>query len=756
MAIGNAERAMSERSEELTFYHDITSRMVSSLDLDETLTAILRGVTEMVGVDFSVLFLADHDSGALRTRKSYGHHLPEWEELELPLDEGVNAQAMQTGDLQRIDDSWHLQNEGRAQIQLIHSEPVRSMVVAPLVRGGRRLGTLAAYRRNVEPFDDRAMFVLGLLADHAGIALDHALTYQELEGARQRLEHLLANTEAIWRPMPFDETARLAAQQAANMLPGVQVMVAIVPPDSQRSFRLVAGVGPWPDDMVGTLVPFESTLASRCIAEMRTIETTAIREPGESLRSRSADHTVETSRLIPLTTDQPLPDGRTALGVLGFYRGGGRPFATEERELMDEFGKRVSLALHRAELLEAAQTTAERLQTGIEVAVELAASLDLPEITRRVLRRAVTAVQAGRGNLMRVDGEFTVLEDSYDVLGLPDSVGYRQPIDEQPLMQRAIATRLPVAGGAFDPSRLPSPLRESLADVRHTATIPMLLNDQVTAILVLCRRTERPFGPGDLAILQLIGNQAVLALRNARLFVQAQEASRAKSDFLNLAAHELRTPLSVISGYLSMFLDGSLGSIPETWKQPLATLSDKAAELAQLVDDLLLAARLEAGPVQINAQPLDAREAATQALDRAAARAELLGARMTTSLPPDAVTVVADPEHLARVLDNLVNNALSYSLGPPWIRVEVFGGPQPKILVEDRGRGIAPAMREQIFDRFVRVEDPLGHPEPGTGLGLFISRDLAQRMGGALWLEWSEPGHGSLFVLSLRPSAGTA
>src|SRR5204862_459714 len=80
-----------------------------------------------------------------------------------------------------------------------------------------------------------------------------------------------------------------------------------------------------------------------------------------------------------------------------------------------------------------------------------------------------------------------------------------------------------------------------------------------------------------------------------RLFEEAQEASRAKSEFLNLAAHELRTPLSVVAGYASMLVDGSLGDVPEMWRRPLGILNGKAAELNRLVDELLLAARIETG-----------------------------------------------------------------------------------------------------------------------------------------------------------------
>jgi signal transduction histidine kinase len=240
-----------------------------------------------------------------------------------------------------------------------------------------------------------------------------------------------------------------------------------------------------------------------------------------------------------------------------------------------------------------------------------------------------------------------------------------------------------------------------------------------------------------------------LLKQSQRLFAEAQEASRSKSAFLSMAAHELRTPLSVVIGYLSMLHDGSLP--PDRWQGALRVLVQKARELNSLVNDLLLAARIEGGTVPTEVTVLDLREVTRSAIGRAEARATLVRAEINFEEPTTPVLVKADREQLGRIVDNLINNALTYTTGAPWVRIAVTDGEQPSLTVEDRGIGIALEHRERVFERFFRVDDPSVGPQPGTGLGLYISRELAERHGGSLVLDRSEPGLGSIFILRLPP-----
>jgi signal transduction histidine kinase len=224
---------------------------------------------------------------------------------------------------------------------------------------------------------------------------------------------------------------------------------------------------------------------------------------------------------------------------------------------------------------------------------------------------------------------------------------------------------------------------------------------------------------------------------------------RTQSQFMNAVAHELRTPITVITGYLSMLHDGSFGPAPQRWTAVLDIITRRALDLGDLVEQMLLSGRLEAGTLASTLVPLDLRYAVQQAAERANPRATLLGAVVNYQLPSSAVMVEADQEQVARILDSLINNALAYSGRQAWVRITAMEEGDAQVLVEDHGRGIPAEMRERIFERFVRAEDPDRTPVPGTGLGLAISRDLAEQLGGSLTLVRSEVGSGSVFVLRL-------
>jgi len=234
-----------------------------------------------------------------------------------------------------------------------------------------------------------------------------------------------------------------------------------------------------------------------------------------------------------------------------------------------------------------------------------------------------------------------------------------------------------------------------------------------------------------------------------RLYVAADAASQTKSAFLNNAAHELLTPLTVLAGYLSLLADGSVGSPPETWKAPLGILMAKTRELERIVRDLLTASRLEIIPPHLAREVLDMREVVDGAVERAQPRADLLDAEVLVDLPDDPVPVEADPEKLGRVLDDLINNGLTYTIRPPELRIRVSADSRRAIVrVADNGVGISEGERERVFDRLYRV----GNSEivvPGIGLGLYISRELVESYGGSLVVESSTPGRGSVFALTL-------
>jgi len=235
-----------------------------------------------------------------------------------------------------------------------------------------------------------------------------------------------------------------------------------------------------------------------------------------------------------------------------------------------------------------------------------------------------------------------------------------------------------------------------------------------------------------------------------RLYASATTANHVKSSFLNMAAHELRTPITVLAGYLSMLADGSLGPAPEKWSKTIDILMAKTSELDRIAEDLLDAARLETNTAIAKRKVVDLRDVVEDAAKRAQPRAELMKGTITTTLVDGPVLVLADASQLGRVLDNLLNNGLSYTHETPDLKLACgLDGGRAVVRVEDNGVGVPEDARERIFESFYRTTDPVVTKVPGVGLGLYISRQLAEQHGATLVVERSTPGRGTVFALSM-------
>ena len=236
----------------------------------------------------------------------------------------------------------------------------------------------------------------------------------------------------------------------------------------------------------------------------------------------------------------------------------------------------------------------------------------------------------------------------------------------------------------------------------------------------------------------------------SRLYDSASLAIAAKTDAIDVAAHELAPPVAVLTSYLAILYDGKLGPPPAKWTAILRVMSDKAWQIDRIINELVDAARIEAKTQKPNRSYLDLREAVRMAIERARPRLEVSGGRITTELAPEPVPVDADARQIGRILDNLINNSLTYSVRPARVKVNAAAeGDRAVIHVIDNGVGMSEAERARVFEPFRRSKDPAFSEVPGVGLGLYASRKLAEVNQGRLTVERTEPGLGSCFALDL-------
>jgi integral membrane sensor domain MASE1 len=236
----------------------------------------------------------------------------------------------------------------------------------------------------------------------------------------------------------------------------------------------------------------------------------------------------------------------------------------------------------------------------------------------------------------------------------------------------------------------------------------------------------------------------------SRVILSAKVALGAKNDAIEVAGHELGPPIALVTSYLAVLSEGKLGPPPSKWRAILSVMNDKAWQVSRLIDELSEAARIDAETETSSPAMLDLREAVREAATRARPRADVAGAEITTTFGTEPVAVHADPRHVARILDNLIHNSLTYVSRPPRLKLEVEVDRDRAIVrVKDNGVGLTLAERARAFQPFHRTSNPAFSKIPGFGLGLYASRNLAEVNKGRLTLERTEEGVGSCFALEL-------
>jgi signal transduction histidine kinase len=268
---------------------------------------------------------------------------------------------------------------------------------------------------------------------------------------------------------------------------------------------------------------------------------------------------------------------------------------------------------------------------------------------------------------------------------------------------------------------------------------PLLKVGRVSHVLVLAERTQEK--------LEARHRQQLEANRLRKKADQLAGLEKAKSEFLRLASHELRGPAATLSGYLSLIEDGSLGPIPQRLRPVLPMLKAKAAQLNLLANEMVEAARLEDGRVQLKRKRVDLSQIVRRSI----------GTAQTTATPRHRVRfddrvggelwVLGDVFRLEIIIANLLDNAIKYSPkgGDVTAQLSSSGG-VARLSVQDHGIGIAPEDIDRLFVRFSRLRSL--NDVPGTGLGLYLARELARLHKGEI-VAASKPGEGSEFVLSL-------
>ncbi len=375
-------------------------------------------------------------------------------------------------------------------------------------------------------------------------------------------------------------------------------------------------------------------------------------------------------------------------------------------------------------------------------------TMEVDELLTRLLEIAQKETSADAAMIYIFDGDNfriqlhpqTIAQNSTEAdRAYQQLVSLAQAKGEQVFLSRVLATKAPTN------------LILEATNMKMLLATPLKSQNRNHGVLVLGRQAAN-FSLSDHDFVAVLSGQASIALENARLFTQIQEAyqqlqllDHMKSEFINIAAHELRTPLAILMGYTSVLEDDLIG--PQ--REYVSKIARNALRLRSLIDDMLNLKHLESGKISLSHEELDLHAVFHDIIQDMSLLIAEKGLELQVNIPADFPLMVVDQQKLDLIIMNLLHNAIKFT--PPNGRI-VFEAKvqdnQALMSISDTGIGIPRSELNRIFDRFYQVERSLTREYGGIGLGLAIARGMVEVCGGEICVD-SEPGQGTTFCFTL-------
>jgi signal transduction histidine kinase/putative methionine-R-sulfoxide reductase with GAF domain len=621
-------------------------------------------------------------------------------------------------------------------------------------------------------------FVAGLATTGHGLEVVTDAFSLGLVGATARLGavYVAATREAAARASLLARIAGLAtsAESMRQVLDGILAemageglrggLIALI--NEHDELYPVAAEGDIDQAVWNSRIPVGKGIMGTAAATGRSILVADIDAPEPAVRPMNRE-LGSNSRMKSLVV-VPLRAAGRVIGVVEIDSAVPNRFGEADLVLLEQIALAVSDAVQREGALQLADQKAarrvEELSLLLDAARTLASSLE-PELVQSALVRTVAravGAEGGRAAFIRIeDGRLVAISDHDGEAVRTREIDF--PLAFAPAeMLRAIETGHAVGCGRaqLDPQLAavfgPSAQSFAWAPVKIGGTLHGVVSATSESTLFEWPALRMLEGVADLAGLA-VGNAERLRLeldRTSDLEAHAgrmAELEKVKADFLKVASHELRGPLAVVKGYFSMLSDGSLPVGTPTTGKILEVIGGKLDEVSELVEQMLETARLEDSRLHLRLQVVDLDAVVAEAAERVRPAAPTH--RLVVGEATSPVQVLADRHRLLTILTNLLDNAVKYSPDGGRVEVKVIAaGNTVQVRVRDHGLGIAEEDLPRLFTRFGRIVTAENSHIPGTGLGLYLARELARLHGGDITVRSGEGG-GSTFTVSL-PTAG--